>query len=355
VSYLNSAPGLDYLPGEFNLPDNYNVLQISEIHAFEELSEAGSESYSREVAQQVNSYVDRYSVDEIHVMGDTGTFDDVYNFLDELETGPEVVLVAGDEDKKRKRPGNLGDNFTGFFTQINSLQPFDVEVEYTILDEGFEKEIGGNRFQATHHPKKSKRGEGLKHPDTRDDSLLNDFFSVERYSNDRTAETVIYSGEKKVEKPETGNTEEGDPELYEDITVEAPPSLQDLDIAVYDHLHMPYPRTVGDTIVLGLGGRKNNHDISPELPKKSIHLTSFGENKTHHLHFDAGKDRIFEHQFFRETDQGLQMLDVEIPEEINPEAGYRPLQKRFLREKIPEEAYELDEHLPETFELAKQV
>jgi len=344
------------LPGEFNLPDNYNVLQISEIHAFEEFSDAGSESYSREVAQQVNDYAERYDVDEIHVMGDTGTFDDVYNFLDELEPGPEVLVVAGDEDKKRERPGNLGDDFTGFFRQINSLQPFDVEVEYTILDEGFEREIEDKKFQAAHHPKKNKREDSLKHPDTRDESILDNLFSVERYSNDRTAETVIYSGEKNKEKPKTPETtEEGDPELYEDVTVEAPPSLQDIDVAVYDHLHMPYPRTVGDTIVLGLGGRKNNHDTGPELPKESMHLTSFGENRTHHLHFNAGKDQIFEHQVFRETDQGLEMLDVEIPEEINPEAGYRPLQKRFRREKIPEEAYELEEHLPDTWEVAKQV
>ncbi|MFB6180517.1 MAG: hypothetical protein ABEJ93_01440 [Candidatus Nanohalobium sp.] len=36
MAYLSSVPGPDYMPGEFNLPDNYNILQISEIHAFEE-------------------------------------------------------------------------------------------------------------------------------------------------------------------------------------------------------------------------------------------------------------------------------------------------------------------------------
>ena len=344
------------MPGEFDLPDNYNILEISEIHAFEEFSDAESESYSREVAEQVNKYVNRYDVDEIHVIGDTGTFDDVYNFLYELEPGPEVVIVAGDEDKKREKPGNVGDDFTGFFSQINSLQPFDVEIDYTIFDEGFEREINGYSFQAAHHPKKNKREESLNHPDTRDDSFLEGLFSVERYSNDRTAETVIYNAEKTKKKPETpSTTEEGNPELYEDVTVEAPPSLQGLDVAVYDHLHMPYPRTVGDTIVLGLGGRKNNHDTGPGLPEESIHLTSLGENRLHHLHFDAGKDLIFEHQTFQETEKGLKMFDVKIPEKINPDAGYRALQERVRREKIPEKAYELDEHLPDTWEVAKQV
>lgn len=349
MSYLTAKSGPSYLPDNFDISDNYNVLQISEIHAFEEFTEEQSQAYSREVADQVNSYVETYNVDEIHVMGDTGTFDDVYNFLDQLNPGPSVIIVAGDEDKKNANPHSREepDGFTGFYTQINSTKPFDVDVEYQIFDEGFEKEIHGNTMQAAHHPRKSKREDTLNSPDPRPDSFLNTLFSVEKYTNENTAECLIYSPETKENTPNT-KPDEGDPELLEDDVIESPPSLKGLDMAVYDHLHMPYPRTVGNTIVIGLGGRKNNHDPgSSALPEGSIHLSSFEDDRVHHMHFDAEKDRIFEHQVFQQSETDVEMFDVKIPEELNPNAGYLPIQERIRREKIPDEAYELGEDLPD--------
>ncbi|MFB6115488.1 MAG: hypothetical protein ABEK04_04275 [Candidatus Nanohalobium sp.] len=352
MSYLSSTSGPQYLPDDFKPPDNHNVLQISEIHAFEEFNEAESEDYSREVARQVNEYVEAYDVDEIHVMGDTGTFDDVYNFLDELEEGPEVVIVAGDEDKKDADPGQDDpDEFTGFYTQINSLQPFDVDVNYQIFDEGFEKEINGHTVQASHHPNKAKREDSINSPDPRSDSFLDGLFSVEKHTNEKTAECMIYEAKDNATVPKSANPEEGREEWNEDDIVESPPSLRDIDVAIYDHLHMPYPRTAGNTAVLGLGGRKNNHDPGTKaLPSESIHLASFGDERIHSMHFDAGKDQIFEHQVFQESETGVEMYDVEIPEEFNPEAGYRPIQERFRREKIPDEAYEFKEDLPEKWQ-----
>lgn len=353
MPYLSSTSGPQYVPDSFELPENHNVLQISEIHAFEEFDEAESESYSREVAHQVNEYVEAYDVDEIHVMGDTGTFDDVYNFLDELEEGPEVMIVAGDEDKKNADPDlEDPDDFTGFYTQINSLQPFDVDVDYQIFDEGFEKEINGYTVQSAHHPKKTKRKDSIENPDPRSDSFLEDLFSVEKHTNEKTAEYMIYEAKDNVTVPEsTKNSDEGIDEWNENQFVRSPPSLKDIDVAVYDHLHMPYPRTAGNTAVLGLGGRKNNHKTGSEaLPDESIHLASFGDERIHSMHFDADADQIFEHQVFQESGTGVEMYDVEIPEEINPEAGYRAIQERIRRERIPEEAYEYEQDLPEKWQ-----
>jgi hypothetical protein len=345
VSYLSSRPGPNYLPGEFNLPDNYNVLQISEIHAFEEFNDAESADYSREVARQVNDYVEVYDVDEIHVMGDTGTFNDVYNFLDELNTGPEVILVAGDEDKKDADPSlEDPDEFTGFYTQINSQQPFDVDVDYTILDEGFEREIKGHTVQATHHPKKIKREDSIKSPDPRRDEKLDDFFSVETYTNQNTAETITFHDDGETSRPESMARDE-----LEDEVVKTPPSLQEIDYAVYDHLHMPYNRLVGDTAVSGLGGRKNNHQASEKVPEASMQLASFEEDRIHTLHFDAIEDDIFEHQVFDKSGERTEIFDVKIPGENGLKGGYLAVQDRFRKEKIPEEAYEFEEVLPQAW------
>lgn len=331
------------MPGEFDLPDNYNVLQISEIHAFEEFSNTESIDYCREVARQVNNYVDTYDVDEVHVMGDTGTFDDVYNFLDELEAGPEVVIVAGDEDKKNADPGlENPDEFTGFYTQINSQQPFDVDVEYSIFDEGFEREIKGHTMQATHHPKKVKREDSLNRPDPRRDEKLDDFFSVEAYTNQNTAETITFHDDGETSLPESMAREE-----MEDDVVRSPPSLQGIDYAVYDHLHMPYNRLVGNTAVSGLGGRKNNHQTSEKIPDASMHIASFEEDRIHTLHFDALEDEIFEHQIFDKSEGKTEMFDVKIPGENGLKKGYLAVQDRFRKEKIPEEAYEVEEDLPQ--------
>lgn len=312
MSHLNSKPGPDYVPGKFALPDNYNILHVSEIHAFEEHDPDIREDYVRGVGKQVNDYVEQYDVDEIHVMGDTGTYDDVYAFLDELEKGPEVKLVAGDEDKK----SSLEDEFTGFYRQINTLNPFDVDVDYKIFDEGFETEIRGNRIQASHHPHRNKRENSLNHPDTRSDRFLDDLFSVKRYTNEQS-------------------------------TTRTPPSLSGTDIAIYDHVHMPYPRTVGDKILLGLGARRFNYQSKADnMPERSLHMTSFEDDKIHSLHFDAEYDEIFEHQIFDQTSEEVEMFDVQVPRGRTNNSGYMPIQSRFKRDQIVDEAWEETEDVP---------
>jgi len=313
VSYLSSKPGPEYLPGEFDIAYNYNVLQISEIHAFEEPDRDRREDYCREVGLQVNDYVDQYDVNEIHVMGDTGTYDDVYRFLDTLEPGPEVLIVAGDEDKKSSNEQRE----TGFYRQINNQDPFDVEVDYRLFDGGFEKEIFGNTLQAAHHPDNSKRDDKLNHPDNRDSSFIDDLFSVKRYTNEQS-------------------------------TRKSPPSLSRTDIAVYDHVHMPYPRTVGDKILIGLGGRRFNYQLKADnMPERSLHLTSFEDDKVHALHFDAEWDEIFEHQIFDQSGKDVEMFDVQTPRGHTRNSGYLPIQSRFHRDHIIREAWEEEEDIPE--------
>lgn len=313
MSYLSSQPGPDYLPGEFNIPDNHNVLQISEIHAFEEPDRDRRDDYCREVGLQVNDYVEHFDVDEIHVMGDTGTYDDVYQFLDTLEEGPEVLIVAGDEDKKRSSENRE----IGFYRQINNPDPFDVDIDYRIFDEGFEKEICGNTLQAAHHPHNSKRDNELNHPDTRDSSFLEDLFSIKQYTNEQS-------------------------------TRKTPPSLSGTDIAVYDHVHMPYPRTVGDTVLIGLGGRRFNYELKADnMPDRSIHLTSFDEDKVHALHFDAEWDEIFEHQVFDQSREEVEMFDVQTPRGHTNNSGYLPIQSRFHRDHIIRDAWEEEDDFPE--------
>lgn len=318
--YLSSEPGPNYLPSEFNLPDNYNVLHVSEIHAFEEFDSEDRERYCREVGRQVNDYVEAYDVDEIHLMGDTGTFDDIYAFLDTLEKGPEVKIVAGDEDKKDSDPDDPEadpDEFTGFYTQINSLQPFNVDVDYQIFDECFETEIRGNTIQAAHHPHNNKRDDKINPPDTRDSDILDDFFSIRRYTNRRT-------------------------------TRETPKSLSGTDIAIYDHVHMPYPRNIEDKIILGLGGRRFNYQSKADsMPERSVHLTSFEDDKVHALHFDAEWDEVFEHQIFDQSGEDVEMFDVQTPRGHTNNSGYLPIQSRFSRDQIIRESWEGEHDIPE--------
>lgn len=306
-------PGPEYVPGEFNLPDNYNILHVSEIHAFEEHEQDIREDYVRGVGKQLNDYVEQYDIDEIHVMGDTGTYDDVYAFLDELEEGPKVKLVAGDEDKK----GDREDDFTGFYRQINNLEPFDVDVDYEIFDEGFQTDILGNSMQAAHHPHRKKRENSLNYPDERDDRFLDELFSVKRYTNEQS-------------------------------TRRTPPSLSGTDIAIYDHVHMPYPRVIDDKILLGLGARRFNYQSKAEnMPERSIHMTSFNDQKIHSLHFDAEYDEIFEHEVFDQTGDEVEMFYVQTPRGRTHNSGYLPIQSRFKRDQIIDEAWEDDEDLPE--------
>lgn len=318
--FLSSKPGPEYLPGEFDLPDNYNVLHISEIHAFEVFDSEDRERYCREVGLQVNDYVEAYDIDEIHLMGDTGTFDDIYAFLDALESGPEVKIVAGDEDKKdsdTNNPDEEADAFTGFYTQINSLQPFNVDVDYQIFDEGFETEILGNTVQAAHHPHDTKRDNVINPPDERDQKILDDLFSIRRYTNRQT-------------------------------TRKTPKSLSDIDIAIYDHVHMPYPRNIGDKIVLGLGGRRFNYQSKADsMPERSMHITSFEDDKVHALHFDAEWDEIFEHQIFDQSREKVEMFDVPTPRGHTNNTGYLPIQSRFNRDQIIRDSWEDEEDIPE--------
>ncbi len=346
---LSPVSGPDYLPEEFNLPDNYNVLQISEIHAFEEFNDLESANYCREVGRQINEYVEAYNVDEIHIMGDTGTFNDVYNLLDELEPQAEVKLVAGDEDKKNANPKTgSGDAFTGFFTQIDSPQPFDVDVEYEIYDEGFQTEIEGHTVQATHHPRKVQREDSLNSPDPRRDEILEDFFSVEPYMNQNTAQTVTFHDEGEKDLPGSMSREE-----LEDEIAKTPPSLEGIDYAAYNHVHMPYNRLIGDSAVSGLGGRKNNHQSSEKMPEASIQVASFEEDKIHTMQFNAVNDEIFEHQIFDKSGQKTEIFDVEIPTENGFEGGYLPVQDRFRKEDIPDEAYEHGDDLPQKWSRRK--
>lgn len=322
VGSLRKGLGPEYLPDEFDIPDNYNVLHVSEIHAFEEADSYVREDYVQGVARQVNDYVEHYDVDEIHVMGDTGTYDDVYKFLDTLNPGPEVTLVAGDEDKKDADPDDPdadADEFTGFMTQINSSEPFDVDIDYEIFDEGFEREIKGNRVQAAHHPHKTKRDNSLTHPDTRSDDLLDEMFSVKRYTNEQS-------------------------------TRKTPPSLSNTDIAIYDHVHMPYPRTIGNKILLGLGARRFNYQSRADsMPENSIHLTSFEDDKIHSMHFDAEYDEIFEHQIFDQTGEQVEMFYVQTPRGHTNNSGHLPLQSRFRRDQIIDEAWEQEEDFPDAW------
>ncbi|MFB6174966.1 MAG: hypothetical protein ABEJ87_03230 [Candidatus Nanohalobium sp.] len=201
--------------------------------------------------------------------------------------------------------------------QINSPQPFDVDVDYEIFDEGFETEIRGNTVQAAHHPHRKKRDEGLKYPDTRDERILDDLFSVKRYINEQS-------------------------------TRRTPPSLSGTDIAIYDHVHMPYPRTVGDKILLGLGARRFNYQSRPDnMPERSIHLTSFEDDKAHSLHFDAEHNEIFEHEVFDQTGEEVEMFYVETPRGNTHNSGYLPIQSRFKRDQIVDEAWEDNRDMPD--------
>lgn len=316
VSRHRSSP--TYSPDGFNLEDNYNILLISEIHAFEEPEHKRLE-YINDVADQINEYIELYDVAETSILGDTGSFNDVYNLLDGINDKTTINLVAGDEDKDRKQIH--GQQYTGWFRQINHDQPFDVDVPYNIFDEGFETEIQEFKLQAAHHPNQVKREDGLNRPDTRDDKFLNRLFSVNRDTNENTVNQV------------------------------PPPSLQDGDIFVYDHVHMPYSRSIGDKIVVGLGGRRHNYQLKADImPDRSLHMLSFGEDQVNSLHFDAEDDRIFEHLAFELENGTVNPYDVEASRDENPDAGYLPIQSRFQADQISKESWESDGQIPPFWE-----
>ena len=304
-----------YLPDGFDIPDNYNVLKVSEIHAFEE-SDWSREKYLESVSEQINDYIESYNADEVWILGDTGSFEDVETLLESMENDAKVTLVAGDEDKTRR------DDYTGWFAdrRTSSEEPFDVDVDYQIFDEGFETRIDGMKIQAAHHPNNKHRDDEIRSPDQRSSEILEDLFCLKRYDNENTLEQI------------------------------PPPRMEDVDVAVYDHVHMPYVRTLGDTIAEGLGGRRYNYQRSNEaLPERSIHLTSFGDEVLSTLHFDAENDDIFEHLAFDRRND-FKMYDVQASRYENQQSGYQLIQTRFNNDQIVPESHEAADQMPPFWE-----
>ena len=316
----------DYNPEEVSIPDNYNLLQISEIHAFEE-PEWRNELYLEDISRQINSYSETYNVDEVWVLGDTGSLEDVQIILSGLEADVDVKLVAGDEDKKYNTRIDEGKNYTGWFAAVDNYEDLekgvDIEVDYEIFDEGFETDIKGTEIQASHHPRKENRPSSPENPDKRGENALENYFSVFKETNENT------------------------------LTDIPPPSLKNADMFIYDHVHMPYPRNIGNKAVKGCGGRRNNHAIGSDcIPETSIHLTSFGDRYIQDLHFDAELDAIFEHMVFDSAD-GYEMYQVPVPQDGTHSTFYKPLQVRFHKDQYNHEAEESEEDHPEIIDLAE--
>lgn len=327
---------INYLPEDFDLSDNFNVLYISEIHAFE--PEYRKEEYKRDIGRQLDLYSGFYNIDRISILGDTGTIEDVEDILGEIEQETEIWIIAGDEDKvDPEKKGNENKDWRGWFEAASSEEPFDVDPPYKIFDEGYETEIQGHKIQAAHHPRKDMRDDHISPPDPRarsskkglekrspeemfqdnkNESFIDRLFSVDRDSN---------------EQKESG----------------PPPSMRNGDIFIYDHVHMPYPRKIYDNAVIGLGGRSHNYQIKADsMPLRSLHMNSYSEELVHTLHFDAQKDDIFEHQIFDFSSE-LEMFDVATPGTDTNNTGYLPLQSRFTRGQFEKEAKEdLDEGSP---------
>lgn len=334
-----------YQPDGFNIPENYNVLQISEIHAFEE-SDWSKELYLEGIADQINDFTEFYDVNELWILGDTGSFDDVEKLLEEIDNDLGVKLVAGDEDKK-----NVTGGYTGWFAdrRTSSKQPFDVDVDYQIFDEGFETRIDGLDFQAAHHPKLDQRDDYLDEPDDRDSEFLDRLFSINKDDNVNTLQ-------------------------------EMPPRLDPIDVAVFDHSHMPHNRRLpaeelplmldrneriqegfrmlygGDPeeetskVVSGLGGRRYNYQgDNDSLPERSIHLLSVGKEVLNTMHFNADQDEIFEHLAFDRLDD-LQMYDVQASRYENQQSGYQLIQERFHNDHIRDSAHETVDQIPPYWE-----
>jgi len=345
-----------YTPHEFNLTDNYNVLKISEIHAEKERGYERSE-YVKNIAQQINTYSNEYCVDEIWICGDTGSYNDVEKLLSSLETTANVKLIAGDEDKINAEKHDSR-HWDGWMRQITTPEPFNVDVDYEIFDEGFQEEINDSVIEVAHHPNKPKRDNNLTPPDRRDNSFLENLFSIRHDSNQNTAYTDCLISDT----PNSTNTTEETFDLLEDDVEKAMErnskintdkayfEALEADILVYDHVHMAYPRTISheninDKILIGLGGRRNNYGTTEKLPESSLHLASFGEELIHGLHFDAEIDEIFEHVIFEQKENQTQMYRKNVPGTYS-ETGYLPIQERFNRQDIRNESWENSEELP---------
>lgn len=335
-----------YQPDGFDIPDNYNVLQISEIHAFEE-SDRSKDIYLEGIVDQVNDFTDFYNVEELWILGDTGSFEDVEKLLNGFNEDLGVKLVAGDEDKK-----SIPGKYTGWFAdrRTSEKQPFDVDVNYEIFDEGFETTIDGIDIQAAHHPKSEQRDEQLNNPDSRDSEFLDRLFSLNKDDNVNTLERM-------------------------------PRRLRPIDVAVFDHSHMPYNRRLpteevpvkldrperieegmrmlygGDPekdsskVISGLGGRRYNYQgDSDALPERSLHLFSVGDDVLSMLHFNADQDEIFEHLAFDRHDD-FQIYDVEASRYENQQSGYQMVQTRFHNDHVRDEAYETPDQMPPYWEM----
>lgn len=324
MSYPLSFPKPDpsYSPEEFNLTENFNVLHISEIHAFE--PEYNKSKYLERVGKQIDNYSEFYDIDRVSVLGDTGSIEDVEEVFSHVDEDVDLWIIAGDEDKKNNL---LEEGWMGWFEAAKDTEPFDIENDYRIFDEGYETEIKGHIIQAAHHPNDSKREDSLTQPDPRfedqherkakdsqtpeelyeiinEDGFLDSLFSVDRDSNEFK---------------------------------EKDPLDSDADVCLYDHVHMPYPRKLFDTAVIGLGGRSHNYQTKADsMPERSFHITSFDEDLVHALHFDSDKDEIFEHELF-DFENELEMYYVPTPENKTDQSGYLPLQSRFLGTQIDEE------------------
>lgn len=333
-----------YLPDGFDIPQNYNILEISEIHAFEE-SDWSKEIYLEGIVDQINDFKDFYDVDELWILGDTGSFDDVETLLEGIDNDLGVKLVAGDEDKKDD------DDYTGWYAddRTSSKQPFDVETDYQILDEGFETRIDGLDFQAAHHPRREQRKDYIEEPDERDSEFLDRLFSLSKDDNVNTLEKM-------------------------------PKRLEPIDVAIFDHSHMPHNRRLpaeelplrlerdekiqkgfrmlygGETeentskIVSGLGGRRYNYQTNnAALPERSLHMISIGKDALNMMHFDADKDEIFEHLAFDRHDD-LRMYDVQASRYENQQSGYQMIQARFKNNHVRDSAYESTDQIPSYWE-----
>lgn len=299
----------DYYPSEVDFEDKTNVLKISEIHAFEE--GYGSQAYCRSIGQQINQFDELYDLDKLYILGDTGSSDDVYSLLNELEGDFEVYLVAGDEDKVSE---DSDKPWTGFYEQVGS-DPWNTDIDYQIFDEGFEEEIEGWLIQAAHHPR-SKDRDPITPPDDRSEDAISHFFSVEQDQNENTLEDIS-------------------------------PGLKRPDIVLYDHVHMPYTRPVQDTALIGLGGRRFNYQRKDktDLPEKSIHLTSLDSDEVHEIHFDAETNSPHEHVVFERREDELEMFDAA---HLTSEAGFwKAINSRFNREKYRDKAKEKESQYPD--------
>lgn len=325
LSLNNEASDPLYNPENIDLKSNYNVLEVSEIHAFQDTenfqwSQHDREYYRRKVGDQLQKFADFYEADEIWILGDTGSTDDLLGVLSRLEEDQPVTVVAGDEDKvsydEEKKP------WTGFFEQIDAPQPYDLDIDYMIRDECFDTDIEDFYVQASHHPVRSDRSK-IQPPDPRSPNAADDFFSVEKDLN-----SEIVKG------------------LSTDPHSEAIlPSLTGVDAVFYDHVHMPYPREIQGTAVIGLGGRRNNYQRGAEcIPKSSLHLSSFDKDILHQLQFDAETEEINEHVVFEKEGGDMNMYDGAHLGENGP-GFYKPVQTRFHPDHFRPEARETGEDI----------